>query len=748
MPANDINSNDLFLKLKSQFPKIRLGNAEGMSTVNPKEAVFFDFDFVVDGNKIASISISTAEEGILKLFYSKDILQQQNNIVKNKWFDFLKGMRIFAKSNLMSFEPSDITKKNLDKRDYEQMSAETRPKETEEAKMNESTLYGSTKSSYQKLENAKLIIRHSQKVNEESTGSRTRHISAIFVENEGGERFQYPFNHLSGARAMMRHVANGGNPYDNFGQYIVGLSEQVYNLRKFNSLVSRNAFLENTEIAGIAGAARDKTVSIKKTLERAQKQAGYESIKESFVEYKKSTLDGATLEALKNKFTLQQFNEELVELFPYISDLIGEATPFVKGEPSKGQGKPTGDYDDSDAASEPVGDYKDKPRDESYELMQAVDAASVIKMEPFDKASIQKALENTIKQIADFKRAAAENPKDKKAQYAVEKAEARLGLLKGRLASADPQASNNVTKNALTIEHLATHVKDDKISLLLSRISDDYPKMEKDEQREVNLTIKKMMSKVKLVPMFSNESTSFNELESILSAGGQAPQAATSEKTDYVSEFEKLLDRTIGEKSDILSTDEDVRSRAVQELNQLMSQNFPAGTNGVNAIESLQGIIDDSSLFNEFKKVSQEDAGTCVRPMIMDWIKNNAPDLVSEIDTGDMNAEPAAAPEAPPEAPAQAAPEAPPEEEDSDFPPEDDGRDGGVSLNEIEEFVKSLFNSEDGTFPRGEEGVKIAVEKKFGDQAGIVAEKIIEALKQQTAVQEDPLMRIRELAGL
>ena len=223
MPTTNLISNDLLLKLKSQFPSVKMGNIDGMSTVDPKEAVFFDFDFIVKGEKIASVSISIAEEGTLKIFYSKDILNDQNDVVKNKWFNFLKDMRMFAKKNLLSFNPSDIAKKNLDKRDYEQMSAEARPNKPEEDKMNESSLYGSTKSSYQKLENARLIIRHSQKVQEETANSRTRNIDSIYVENAAGERFRYPFNHLSGARAMMRHVANGGNPYDNFGQYIVGL---------------------------------------------------------------------------------------------------------------------------------------------------------------------------------------------------------------------------------------------------------------------------------------------------------------------------------------------------------------------------------------------------------------------------------------------------------------------------------------------------------------------------------------------
>lgn len=724
MPATDLISNDLFSKLKGRFPNIKLGNAEGMSTVNPKEAVFFDFDFVINGEKLASISISVAEEGIMKLFYSKDILQNQDTIVKEKWFDFLRGMRNFAKKKLLSFEPSDITKKNLDKRDYEQMSAEARKAKSEEDKMNESKLFGSSKSSYQKLENTRLIIRHSQKVNEDNVGSRTRHISAIFVENANGERFQYPFTHLAGARAMMRHVANGGNPYDSFGQYIVGLSEQVYNLRKFNSLMHRNAFVENTELSSIADAARQKTLGIKKTLERVQNQTGYENIKESFTGYERKTLDDATIESLKNMFTIQQFNEELVDLFPYISDLVSEslkeAPKFVKGVSDK-----EGDYSDKDAADEPI-DTK-SVRDDAYELMQAIDAAPVIKMEPFSKEAILKAIDSQQAQIKELRQAAAENPKDKKAQYAVEKAEARLGLLQARLGTSDPKADNAITKNALTIEHLANHVKDDKISLLLSRISDDYPSMPTEEKKEVNMLIRKMMSKVKLVPMFSNEATSFEELESMLNDNSaSAEDRETYETTDLEAAYEALLDKTISEKSDLLSTDEDVRARALEALNELMAEHFPVGTNGMNAIESLRDIIDDAALFQEFKAMSQEDADACARPVIMKWVESNAPDLVGQIDTGDMK-------------PAK-------ETKDPEEDPKPEGQDGTTNtLVEIEEFVKSLYDGNTGRFPRGETGVLASVEKKFGERAVNHAQAVIENLKQNF---DENIMRLRKLAGV
>jgi hypothetical protein len=86
----------------------------------------------------------------------------------------------------------------------------------------------------------------------------------------------------------------------------------------------------------------------------------------------------------------------------------------------------------------------------------------------------------------------------------------------------------------------------------------------------------------------------------------------------------------------------------------------------------------------------------------------------------------------------------------------------GPITQEVVEFIQSMYDAQTGTFPRGEEGVKIACEKKFGEQAGQFAHYVVEKLsaksqagqtmQEQPAVapvQADPMMdslaRIREL---
>lgn len=542
MPNTNFINKELFSMIKAKFSNIKLGNDEGMVTNDPEEAVFFDFDFKVDTQKIATISISLVDERTLKLYFTKDILNSNDYVIRKKWFEFIKQLRVFAKRRLLNFDPYDIAKKNLDRRDYNQMSAEAR--KNKEKNMHESSLYGSSKSSYQRLENARMIIRHSKKVQEEAPLSRTRNIDLIYVENQAGERFKYPYNHLSGARAMMRHLANGGNPYDNFGQYIVGLSEQVYNLRKFNNLVNKNSFLENSEINSIAVAAKQKTESVKKTLEKLQKQNGYETIKENFVEFKKADIDEKTLETLKSKFTLQQFNEELIDLFPYISDLISE-------------------------------------------------------------------------QESSFDRLVAE-----------------------------------LTDN--------------------------------------------------------------NELEN----------KEPTKTYDVVKEYESALNQIIGEENSILSTNDDVKKDAISSLSELMSKHFPVGTNGLNAIESLKGIIDNEELNQKFKELSEKDADSCARETVLNWLESNAPDVVDQIDLGDFKAT---------------------EDNTSAYELDTNSEDKENNSSEIEEFVKSMYDYTTNNFPRGETGVLIAVDKKFGSSAVNDAKQVIDSLK---AGVDEAVVQLRKLAGL
>ena len=99
--------------------------------------------------------------------------------------DFLKELRYFAKKRLLNFDTRDINKSNLNRRDYKFLSNQTPGDNT----MSESKMYGTSKTSYQDIGNARLAIKHNAPINQELASGRTQHIEAIYIESSEGERF-------------------------------------------------------------------------------------------------------------------------------------------------------------------------------------------------------------------------------------------------------------------------------------------------------------------------------------------------------------------------------------------------------------------------------------------------------------------------------------------------------------------------------------------------------------------------------
>jgi hypothetical protein len=190
----NIIAKELFGKIRTQFPKIKLGDADSAVTDKPEDARFFNFEYTQDGKMLGNVDISLSEDDGLVVIYSNDIVKEQGDSSKKQFFNFLKELRELAKQNLMNFDIRDISRSNLEKRDYAYMS-----KNNGESSMSESKLFGTNKTSYQQLGDAKIIVKHSAPVNFENPAGRTQRIESIYIENIQGERFKYPFKHLNGA---------------------------------------------------------------------------------------------------------------------------------------------------------------------------------------------------------------------------------------------------------------------------------------------------------------------------------------------------------------------------------------------------------------------------------------------------------------------------------------------------------------------------------------------------------------------
>ena len=311
----DVIAQDLFNKIRGRFPSITIGTSEGTVTNDPKEARFFDFDF----KEGAKVNV-TLDDKNLTVMYNDSLIQNESDMVKKGWFDFMKEMRQFAKKRMLQFDTRNITKNNLDRRDYD-YQVKNRPGEQQ---MSESTMYGTSRNSIQDVGNARVLVKHSRPVNQEQPGARTRDIHSLYVESGEGERFKYPFRHLNGARAMARHVAEGGNQYDDFGKFIVSLSEELSKLRKFKTYMNRSAVMAEG-LRDYMGVVNERIDTVKETILKLQKETHY---KETFKNFS-PTVNEEVPEDVSNSWidelTIRQFNEELKSVFPYIYKLVSEA---------------------------------------------------------------------------------------------------------------------------------------------------------------------------------------------------------------------------------------------------------------------------------------------------------------------------------------------------------------------------------------------------------------------------------------
>ena len=313
-------AEQLFNSVKSRFSNLVIGDENGDITNTPKDARFFDFDFGVQNNTIGKVSVSLDEESGITIIYNKDMIDENYGVGKDGWFTFLKDMRQFSKKRLLKFEVRDVNRSNLQKRDYKFL-ANNRPGDNT---MSESKMYGTHKTSFQKIGSAKLSIKHNASLGEDE--NRNKKIGVIFIENNQGEKFKYPYKHLSGARALAMHVSEGGNPYDDFGKYITGLSEELSKLRKFNQYLNRSTVMAET-LQEYTGIVKDRTLSIKKEIQNLQKPNYY---KETFENFSPADVKDVPVDVAENwidQLTIKQFNEELKDVFPYIYNLIGETKP-------------------------------------------------------------------------------------------------------------------------------------------------------------------------------------------------------------------------------------------------------------------------------------------------------------------------------------------------------------------------------------------------------------------------------------
>ena len=188
-----------------------------------------------------------------------------------------------------------------------------------------SGMSGSTKTSYQGLDNVKLVIRHKKEVNEEIRGSRSRNISSIFVQR-GDERFKMAENNLKAARAMARHVKNGGEPFDTVGSAINEMAVEQRKLREFIRYVKKSG-LVNEDNESYVNLAVENINYIASAFTRLAGVKSYATAVEDVTDRRNTEVLQDDID-LESKFTETHFDDRVANVVDFVKSAMSRKTAY------------------------------------------------------------------------------------------------------------------------------------------------------------------------------------------------------------------------------------------------------------------------------------------------------------------------------------------------------------------------------------------------------------------------------------
>lgn len=251
-------AQEIFNILKGANLKLVLYNTAGEKTMEPTEATRF---YILDDDLMVSLVM---DDGRV------ETLVQMG-----------KGFELTANKALMASIKS-ATHKAMGEFTLRKFEKNIEPKNFSHQNVQESfgKAFGSMKTSYITMPEARLIVKHKKAVDEEVRGSRSRNVHSLFIENSNKEKTQFPYRYMAGAKAMAMHVNNGGTFEDATGTAILEACNEIFQLHTFEQHVKKNG-LVNEENRDVLEACSSKKKKLKEQIRRLQTKKGYAEFNES-----------------------------------------------------------------------------------------------------------------------------------------------------------------------------------------------------------------------------------------------------------------------------------------------------------------------------------------------------------------------------------------------------------------------------------------------------------------------------------
>lgn len=270
---------------------------------SPAEAVVFSFDYVAGSGKNYGTAVAVlGDQNDLQFFFGDNLGRSIDNPAdKNDWFQFLEQLSNFATQHRYTFSPKDI---NQLKHTMAGIAA-----------IKEGLFegyYGTRKVSYMgEATEARLVIKHKKAL--EENDRRHLYVESLFIETADGERFKLPFRKLTGGRAMLEHVRQGGKPYDIRGCHIAEMVNEINLLARFNRASHGRVFEGNT--AQLVESAQAYYHTLQENLKHLASNRGYQVYFESWTPADIGAED-ALVEDIKTLFVEQSIDARIEAALP------------------------------------------------------------------------------------------------------------------------------------------------------------------------------------------------------------------------------------------------------------------------------------------------------------------------------------------------------------------------------------------------------------------------------------------------
>jgi len=280
-------------------------DSSGKAAPTAEVAEIFSFDFISSaGTNYGTVVVMLGDDNDLEVFSGDNVGRGMDSKDKSEWYEFQHQLKNFATRNFMTFGSQNINKLKYS------MRGQAALKEGLFESWN-----GTKNISYNgDPDSVRLMIKHkrSMGVNE----ARFRQVESLFVETADGERYKLPFRNLSGGRAMVEHVRQGGKPYDMRGTHIGNIVEEINVLSRFRRASKGQVF--EGETANLVNETNAYYETMSRTLKGIASGRGYNTYFESWNPADIAGQD-VIIEDLKTLFVQETIDSRIEQALPILA---------------------------------------------------------------------------------------------------------------------------------------------------------------------------------------------------------------------------------------------------------------------------------------------------------------------------------------------------------------------------------------------------------------------------------------------